>query len=556
MGPMTSAAARLGLRFGLFALASLVARAWSLTVDVIDIDEASHAVGSWVTWSGGLLYTDFVNNKPPLLYAYYGAAQALLGAGLIPIRLLTILVVVPGTAMAASAFFDHDRRGLVAGLIAIVFGAAFIGHDVLSVNTEILLLLPAAWAVVMVRRPEPASRVARFFAAGALLGTAFLLKYHAAAWLPVLAWASLQRPWGRRSLAPAIALGAGFALPLAGVWMYFAARDGEAALLYWTLANNVSYSANDVPASEWAGRFAAALVPFLLTTAPLWWLWRRQPADEADSYRDGLVTALLGCSMLAALWGLRFYPHYLVPVYWPLAVAAAPAATRLFVPMRRPGLVLAGYAIALLVAFTASTATLYASGWRGKRVYRETDPVFARVADRLRADACAADASLFVWGYGAIFYYESRMRPASRFVVLPQSHLTGYVSGNLASVRHRGPDAPGVVPQHWDWLLADLERNAATFILDTAPARIYRWDHYPVAEFPRLQEYLASNYDLVDTVDEVGIYRRHGCLHTPAPATPAWKAVTTRRAAPFAALAAARDTPPTAGRKSLPFAPP
>jgi hypothetical protein len=95
--------------------------------------------------------------------------------------------------------------------------------------------------------------------------------------------------------------------------------------------------------------------------------------------------------------------------------------------------------------------------------------------------------------------------------VLAPSHLTGYVAGNLASLEARGPGAPGVVPRHWDWLLEDLERRGATYILDTAPAGIYRWDRYPLAEFPRLQRYVDEHYELVGDVDGVRLYRRRSC---------------------------------------------
>ena len=54
---------RLGL-FALFVLASLLTRWLSLVVEVLDVDETAHAVGSWVLLDGGRLYTDFVDNKP------------------------------------------------------------------------------------------------------------------------------------------------------------------------------------------------------------------------------------------------------------------------------------------------------------------------------------------------------------------------------------------------------------------------------------------------------------------------------------------------------------
>jgi hypothetical protein len=508
------AASRPLRRFLLFVAVSVVVRGLSLAIEVIDMDEASHAVGSWVAWSGGLLYTDFVNNKPPLLYVYYGLAQALLGPGLVPVRLFTALLTVPLTALAASAFYRHDRRGLVAGLLFLVYGAAFIGHDVLSANTEVLLLLPASWAVVLLREEGDARRPVRLLLSGALLGAAVLFKHHAVAWLPALAWASSRavRPRGARAVLAGLgALALGFAAPLALTWLYFVARGGEEALVYWTLHNNLAYSANPIPVGEWLGRAAASVLPFLLVTAPLWWLAGRSRREEPDPYRRGLVAGLLALSLVAAAWGLRFYAHYLVPVYWPLALAAAPAAAALLFPLRRPGRWLLAHAAVVWVGFTASTALLYFGAPLGRRVYRETDPVFRRVADHLREDPCFAGSTLFVWGYAPLFYYESRIPPASRFVVLPQSHLTGYVSGNFASLEDRGPGAPGVVPRHWDWLLKDLEKSRATFILDTAPAGIFRWDRYPLADFPRLDDYVREHYRLVAVVDRVRVYRRLGC---------------------------------------------
>ena len=115
--------------------------------------------------------------------------------------------------------------------------------------------------------------------------------------------------------------------------------------------------------------------------------------------------------------------------------------------------------------------------------------------------------SLFVWGYAPMFYYYSGLPPASRFVVMAQSRLTGYVSGNLGVSR----DGQGIVPEHWDWLMADLESARATYILDTEPAGIFRWDRYPVRDFPRLATYLDRHYERLDEVDDVVIHRRRGC---------------------------------------------
>jgi hypothetical protein len=491
--------------FVLFAAVSLLTRWLSLVVDVFDVDEAAHVVGSWELLRGKVLYADFVNNKPPLLYVYYALAQAAFGRGLIAVHLATALVIVPATALAASAFFGHDRRGLTAGLLYLVYGASFLAHDMLASNTEILLLLPSAWAVVLVRDEARARSGGRWAAAGALLGIAFLLKYQAVAWLPALglAAAAASPPAGRSGRAGRLALlVAGFALPLVATYLWFQALGAAKALVYWTLWNNARYSANPISVKEAAGRAAAALLPFLLVTAPLWWAARASRAMRSRHERM-LFGGLLAGASVAVLWGLRFFPHYLVQLYWPLAVAAAPAVEGLLLQGRRARLFLA-WTAAMLLGFGAANAYLYLGG---PRVYRERDPVFRRVADRLSRDPCHAGASLFVWGNAPMFYYYSGLAPASRFVVMAQSQLTGYVSGNLGA----GRDRRAIVPEHWDWLMADLERARATYILDTEPAGIFRWDRYPVRDFPRLATYLDRHYERLEEVDHVVIHRRRGC---------------------------------------------
>ena len=130
------------------------------------------------------------------------------------------------------------------------------------------------------------------------MGVASLFKLHAAIWLPALACAVVAAP---RGFEPALltrrltALAAGVALAPGLAWAYFAMRGGQHALVYWNVGNNLSYIDNDPLATEWIGRAAATLLPFVVVTAPLWWLsyWRRRVAGPGDVYRDALVTALL-----------------------------------------------------------------------------------------------------------------------------------------------------------------------------------------------------------------------------------------------------------------------
>jgi len=141
-------------RLALFVALALLTRAPLLTVPFLDLDEAAALLGSWTLLEGGTLYVDFVDNRPPLLYGLYAVGQLLLGRGMLAVRLLTAVVVLPLTAFAASAFFRHDRRGLVAGLLYLVCGAAFLAHDMHAVSAEVLMLLPLGWAVALLPGEE------------------------------------------------------------------------------------------------------------------------------------------------------------------------------------------------------------------------------------------------------------------------------------------------------------------------------------------------------------------------------------------------------------------
>lgn len=491
-------------RFLSFAAITLLTRGVLLGVPTVDLDEAVYLTGARQMLRGGVPYVDFADHKPPLVFAYYAVAQ-LLGDGMLPVRLLTVLGLVPLVAFCASAFFGHDRRGTAAALVFLVWSAAFLGHDMLAVNCEILTLGPLALAVVALRDADAARQPARLLAAGLLVGVATLFKYQAAAWGPALALVVLRanvrdgraRVLGRLSLLATCAV-----LPPLAAWAVFAALGAGEAFAYWNWTHNLAYSANPVSAGETAERAAAYVLPFLIATLPLWWAaWRSRRA--LGNHAAVLVGALIALSALAALLGLRLYPHYLVPLYLPLALGAAPwVAEHVRRPLALSGRVFVAWTAVLLAGFTTANAYLYLLR---DDVYTETHPVFARVAARLHEDPCFGQGPLFVWGWAPMFYTETRLPAASRFLLVGFS-LVGYVSGN----RTPGAGDGLVNPQHWEWLLEDLERRRPTYVLDTAGARLGRWS-FPLEERRRLAGFVASSYEPLDVVDHVRVYRRRGC---------------------------------------------
>ncbi len=487
----------------LFALVSLATRGPFLGFAIVNVDEAAHAVGSWELMQGGRLYVDYADHKPPLTYVYYALAQALLGRGMLAVRLLTTLVVLPLTALAASAFYRHDRRGLAAGLLYLLYGAAFLAGDMQAVNGEVLMLLPAAWALVAVRDADAAMRPPHAAAAGVLLAMAALFKPQAALWGLAVAWAVGRAAASARARSLALfALATGFALPLlssAGVFWRAGSLD---EFLYWNVTHNLVYSGSHIAAADALQRAGRFLLPFLAVTAPLWWSgWRSRPA--LDSHQRRLLAATLALSVPAALLGLRFFPHYFIQLYLPLALLAAPHAVDL---ARRPlsagARVAFAWTCAVVAGFTAANLFVFTR----TQAIESTRPVFPHVVQRLRADPCFDGARLFVWGFAPEFYYLSRLRPASRFVI-PAYTVSGYEPGNPDA---RGADAL-IRDDHWRLLIDDLQRNRATYVLDTAGSGLHRWRAFPAHRFPPLSALLRREFTLLDTVDGVAVFRRLGC---------------------------------------------
>jgi hypothetical protein len=504
-----AAAGRWATQLALFVALALLTRAPFLTVPFLDLDEAAALVGSWTMLEGGILYVDFVDNRPPLLYDLYVLGQLLFGRGMPAVRLLTALIVLPLTAFAASAFFRHDRRGLVAGILYLVYGAAFLAHDMHAVSAEVLMLLPLAWAVALLPGAEEARRPGRVLVAGLLVGTAALVRQHAVVWLPALALVVViaRGSWPRR-LGRVVVLLAGAAIPPACCLALFAGYGAAGPLVYWTFTHNLAYAANPIPPAEALERAVSYLLPFLIATAPLWWATGASRTLFDSRHQRVLVSALVVLSLPAVFVGFRFFPHYFVPLYLPLALGAAPwAAGALRLPLTRRAWVAVTWPAVLLVGFTAVSLALY----RGPaHVYEETRPVFTRAAEWMRGDACYERGPLFVWGFAPQFYAEAELPPASRFVV-PQASLTGYVPGNRASRSGEVDTAALVREDHWDLLMGDLQRSRPAFILDTAPSGLHGWDRYPMEDFPRLDAFVRSGYRAVAEVDGVWVWRRKGC---------------------------------------------
>lgn len=500
--------------FLLCVFVSILTRAFMLWVDILDLDESAYIVGAWSALKGGLLYTDYVDQKPPLIFAYYMISQLIFGRGLLSVHLLTLLLVVPLTALGLSAFFDHSRKGVIAALVFLVYSVCFEGKNMHASNCELIMILPCVWSLVMIRRSELPISFPHVFASGLLLGIATLIKQPAMFWVvgpaAMIVHVSIDKRKFLRGISCILLLVAGFVLPLAGADLYFIMRGNADDFIFWTFLFNLQYIGNPMTTSEKLSRLVCRFLPFLLVTSWLWYGTITGIMRHKHEHKRMLIAIILLASTFIALLGFRLYPHYYIPLFIPLSLGSAWFISDL---LKKP---LNGKALAFL-CFTAlcfvsfSIASVYFF-WPEKGRIEETHPAYTQVGHYIHDDPCYDEtkSTMFVWGMAPMFYYKADIPLASRYHIAKS--LTGYLSGNHDISEGRLETSRFVIDEHWINLMSDLETSRPTYILDTSPAGIHDWENYPLKNYPLLDNLVKNQYELVTAIEGVDIYRKKSCM--------------------------------------------
>jgi len=338
------------------------------------------------------------------------------------------------------------------------------------------------------------------FAAGALLGAAFLLKQPAAiAAVPLGIYLLLPGYGASRSLTrtnsiiQAATLTAGFFAALGLVTIVLWKQGILHDAFYWTIADH------DIPHVFWEkGIFLTLTFTGICLPLIVGAIIACRDKDEIWSGKTAERTALLGllaASAIGAAAGARFYPHYYVQLIPPLALLAAPYYARLWSRTIQPPywllrpkvtyswLVLT--VMALSIAHWISLASQCAPTEAGRYLFAHSDP-----ADRI-----------FVWGQSPEIYLEAHRRPACRYITT--FPLTGHVFGG----RVPGLDTrKRILPGAWSTLEQDFARHPPAYIVDVQADP--KTAESPVSDFPILAKLLREHYQPVARTAEGVIYHR------------------------------------------------
>ena len=463
--------------------------------------EAMYSVVANEIVDGGRPYADAVERKPPLLFWTYAGIFEVAGKfnwrALHFVALLWTLSAMAGLYVIGRNLFNRNT-GLIAALFYSLFQPWWYWKN-LSFDGEMLMNLPIIWAWAIAFRNSPSRVRLELFAAGVLLGAAFLLKQPAAiAAVPLGIYLLLPCYRASRGFTPTnsiiqatmLTLGFFAALGLVSIVLWKQGIVHEA--FYWTIADH------DLPHVFWQKGIVNTLI-FLGTCLPLLFGAIMACRDKSEIWTGKMAerTALLGllaASAIGAAAGGRFYPHYYVQLIPPLALLAASYYARLWSRtiqpphwLLRPRVTYAWLAVTI-IAFSIKHWTGLAPrrvpSEAGRYLFTHSDP-----ADRI-----------FVWGQSPEIYLDAHRRPACRYITT--FPLTGYVFG--------GP-IPGfdtrsrILPGAWSTLEQDFARHPPTYIVDVQPDP--KSAQYPVKNFPILAKLLAERYQPVAHTAEGVIYR-------------------------------------------------
>ncbi|HEY3358929.1 MAG TPA: hypothetical protein VGQ83_37110 [Polyangia bacterium] len=484
--------------------------AWLTEPYGVSVDESTYMAMGEVVARGGVPYVDALDRKPPGLFWLFAAVGRVMGpwnihgVHLFAFGMTALLAL--GAALVARRL-GGARLGVAAGLLYAVFSGCF-SREIASANAEYPMLILTVLAAGCLLWSRPGERVARSAAwalagaAAAAVGTLFK-QYGALIYAPMyLAWAaSMWRadPAGRRSrraAAAAAASLAGLALVYVPVGLWFWRVHAADALWRWAVLDGFGYMG-----AGWRDRAlfadgAYTMLGLAAAWAPLWLgLATPTPLRRTGAFRI-MLWGGAGALATAFLSG-RYFSHYFVPAAWFAALLGAAGLRAQWRASRRRRallVVLTAWSVVFFTTLNAGRDAFY-DGWKFNRARQAQ---LAAAGQWIRAQVPPGE-TIAVWGAASQLYVLAQRGSGTRHII------TDLVSGRQPGF-DSGVSRP--VPGALETFLGDLARNRPAAFVDTAPAGLNDYGHFPLGRFPRLAAYVQERYAKRATVGGLDIWLR------------------------------------------------
>lgn len=496
----------------------IVACAAGLRVRLLDVplerDEGEYAYAGQMILRGELPYERVYNMKLPGVYYAYAGILAILGETDVAIRLGLILVNTAAIVLLfllTARLFDKSTGLAAAAAYAVLsLGLTVMGF---TANTEHFVVVPALGGVLLLVIAADKKRLYGWFWGGVLLGLAFVMKQHGAAFVlfGAIYWTfiAFQHGWSgwRRSLWAGVVFAAGALLPFGMVCLYLWSAGVFDRFWFWTFTYAQHYVAM-VSLKDGLNILWQKIVEIAGSSSILWGLatlgatalfWDRIARKQL------LVVGLFTfCSFLAICPGLLFRDHYfimLLPAVALLAGIGAAACGRLVVRLQPRSstdaitLVIAGLAVVITIAQQSDYLFELTPRQVSRQRYGSNPfPEAVEIARYIREHSTPEDRIAVIGSEPQIYFYSGR-RSATSYIytyAMVESHpfaqqMQEEMIHQIEEVRPRflvivqvptswlrKPDSPSLI---FTWLshYAEAYRPVGVADILSFTETVYRW---------------------------------------------------------------------------------
>ncbi len=503
----------------ILAAVIFITRLITLWVHIVDVDEAIWAVmaRSWI--AGGIPYIDFSDNKPLGIIAFMAGLFKIFGTqSMIIVHAATMLVVLATSLaiMKLAELLSNRTAGFIAALLYAVFSTNYI-PKVIATNIETIINFPLVLAVIAIFIAYRSRPYLNIFWAGMLVGLACVFKYQAgimAIYISIVLMAMPPRANGcgrfRSGIKSLSVFALGSVLPFFMMIIYLNQIGAMNEFIGATLSGSVTYISKGGEGFDLLKRISIRLGSFLAASSPLWIFaglkLKGLKVGAQDFNRVLFMGGWIAVTAIAVLVGWRLYGHYFILWLPPLSVLAGIELAERWRGWKKSKggmllkvLVVAGIAI-ITIGFAIPRYFL-------SEVHKACgeDDVSDYIPIAVAVDELTGEGDkIFVWGYAPAIYYYSDRLPAYRF--LWSDRLTGRHS-RAGKVEVADQNSPEIVAE-WRVWLADIEKHDPELFIDTSPAGLHDYEHYPISNYKVISEYMGKRYELIEDVGGALIYRK------------------------------------------------
>ena len=511
--PAASSPSRSGLRAGFsgdeialtVVLALVAVIAFWVRVRLLALpferDEGEYAYAGQLILQGVPPYTGAYNMKLPGVYYAYALIMLVFGQTIAAVH--TGLIVINFASILGIFFLARRIGGRSFALLSASFYVCLSLDPVVQgiiANAEHFAVVCLIWGIVLLLRGVDQASRGAVFAGGILLGLAFLMKQHAAAFF-IIAILILTTPMveaGRRqrALIDSCIAALGALVPLILLVAYLAAVGVLDKFKLWAIDYAVAYVAIISPTFAWP-YFLSGFRPIVASAPGIWLLvvvgWLALVVLAVPLRHKVLLFLLLPVSFIATMPGFYFRDHYFLFV---LPAAALVAAAGVSVLAGVAGTNLPRSRIAVLATLTL--IAIGASFWQQRILLFQLDPEQASRAKyglnpfpesllvaRYVAAHTRADETVAVIGSEPQIYFYAQRRAATGYIYMyplmePQPLASSMQREMIREIEAAKPRMVVTVSVPTSWLMRPQSDQTLLIWADA---------------------YLSRNYELVGMVD-------------------------------------------------------